>query len=120
MYKANQTAVKVVKAADAADEERKIEGKILETADEAKLDDAAKEKPKVVNETIATKVTETSNASGFKYKHNPSDNPKVLKDVVEDPNTVYVYRPRKDGSLRRFAGGEWKILYGSKNISKKE
>lgn len=44
---------------------------------------------------------------GFKYKHNPSDNPKVLKDAIEDPNAVYGYRPSEDGSLASFVKGEW-------------
>ena len=53
------------------------------------------------------KVVENRNISGFKYKHNPSDNPKVLQDAIEDPSAVYGYRPREDGSLASFANGEW-------------
>ena len=43
----------------------------------------------------------------FKYEHNPSDNPKVLQDAVEDSNAIYGYRPNKDGSLSSFADAEW-------------
>ncbi len=41
------------------------------------------------------------------YEHNPSDDPKVLADAVEDSEAVYGYRPRKDGSLKNFADLEW-------------
>ncbi len=43
----------------------------------------------------------------FKYEHNPSDNPKVLRDAIEDPNAVYGYRPRADGSLGELATEDW-------------
>ena len=33
------------------------------------------------------------------YEHNPSDNPKVLADAMEDPDAVYGYRPKEGGSL---------------------
>lgn len=38
------------------------------------------------------KTIQNSN-TGFKYEHNPSDNPKVLQDAIEDPNAVYGYSP---------------------------
>ncbi len=41
------------------------------------------------------------------YTNNPSDNPKVLADAVEDPNAVYGYRPSEDGSLKNFAIKDW-------------
>ncbi len=41
------------------------------------------------------------------YNNNPSDNPKVLADAVEDPNAVYGYRPSEDGSLKNFANEDW-------------
>lgn len=44
---------------------------------------------------------------GFKYKHNPSDNPKVFEDAVEDSNAVYGYRPSKTGSIKAFADDDW-------------
>lgn len=49
------------------------------------------------------------NGSGkrFKYEHNPSDNPKVLEDAIEDPDAVYGYRPREDGSLSRFTAKKY-------------
>ena len=40
----------------------------------------------------------------FKYKYNPSENPKVLQDAREDPNAVYGYRPREDGTLKHLSG----------------
>lgn len=40
----------------------------------------------------------------FKYKYNPSENPKVLQDAREDPNAVYRYRPREDGTLKHLSG----------------
>lgn len=40
----------------------------------------------------------------FKYKYNPSENSKVLQDAREDPNAVYGYRPREDGTLKHLSG----------------
>ena len=31
----------------------------------------------------------------FRSKHDPLQNPKVLKDAIEDPNAVYGFRPKK-------------------------
>ncbi len=50
------------------------------------------------------KVVESNNISGFKYKHHPSDNPKVLQDAIEDPNAVYSYSPNpKSNSIGGYA-----------------
>ena len=38
---------------------------------------------------------------------NPSDNPKVLADAMEDSAAVYGYRPREDGSIKQFANYDW-------------
>ncbi len=38
---------------------------------------------------------------------NPSDNPKVLADAMEDSTAVYGYRPREDGSIKQFANYDW-------------
>ena len=45
--------------------------------------------------------------STHKYKHNPSNNPKVLRDADEDPKAIYGYRPSRTGSLKAFADGDW-------------
>lgn len=47
------------------------------------------------------------NEKKFKYKHNPSENPKVLEDAVEDGDAVYGYRPSKTGSVKAFADDDW-------------
>lgn len=64
-------------------------------------------------------VVESNNISGFKYKHNPSDNPKVLQDAIEDPLAVYGYRPRDDGSLSLFAKFDWSDLDFVKDAKQK-
>ncbi len=51
--------------------------------------------------------TQENNKTVFKYKHDPLQNPKVLKDAIEDPNAVYGFRPKKDGSLAQFADQNW-------------
>lgn len=49
------------------------------------------------------KTIQNSN-TGFKYEHNPSDNPKVLQDAIEDPNAVYGYSPNpKSNSIGGYA-----------------
>ena len=50
---------------------------------------------------------ESDSGTRFKYVHNPLDNPKVQRDAIEDPNAVYGYRPREDGSLASFINGKW-------------
>lgn len=62
---------------------------------------------KSIGDIISVNKGGNKTNSGFKYKHNPSDNPKVLKDAIEDPNAVYGYRPSEDGSLASFVKGEW-------------
>ena len=56
---------------------------------------------------VKRNVSGMKNLGGFKYEHNPSDDPKVLRDAMEDSNSVYGYRPREDGSLASFANGNW-------------
>ena len=53
------------------------------------------------------KIADGGNITRFTYKHNPSNNPKVLADAVEDPKAIYGYRPNKEGSLKAFADGDW-------------
>ncbi len=53
------------------------------------------------------KITDGGNITRFTYNHNPSNNPKVLADAVEDPKAIYGYRPNKEGSLKAFADGDW-------------
>ena len=53
------------------------------------------------------KIADGGNITRFTYKHNPSNNPKVLADAVEDPKAIYGYRPSKEGSLKAFANGDW-------------
>ena len=43
------------------------------------------------------KISQNSN-TGFKYEHNPSDNPKVLQDAIEDPKAVYGYSPNPESN----------------------
>lgn len=38
----------------------------------------------------------------FRYKNNPLDNPKVLKEVIENPKAVYGYSPKEISSLNKF------------------
>jgi hypothetical protein len=55
----------------------------------------------------AGKIADGDNITGITYKHNPSNNPKVLADAVEDSKAVYGYRPNTEGSLKAFADGDW-------------
>lgn len=62
-------------------------------------DDVAKAAKEAVEraEDVGKAAQETASDSGssivFKYEHNPSDNPKVLQDVMENQNAVYGYSP---------------------------
>lgn len=50
----------------------------------------------VKNETTRTENTK------FTYKNNPLDNPKVSKEVIENPQAVYGYSPKPESSLIKF------------------
>ena len=42
--------------------------------------------------------------TGFKYMHNPSDNPKILGDAIRNPKAVYGYSPNpKSKSISGYA-----------------
>ena len=48
------------------------------------------------------------NRSEFRYEHNPMDNPKAAKDIVENPNAVYGYSPNpKSDRIGKFAEFDW-------------
>ena len=44
---------------------------------------------------------------GFKYKHDPRDNPSAMADIVEDPTAIYGFRPSAEGSLAMYADADW-------------
>ena len=44
---------------------------------------------------------------GFKYKHDPRDNPSAMEDIVEDPTAIYGFRPSAEGSLSMYADEDW-------------
>ena len=44
---------------------------------------------------------------GFKYKHDPRDNPSAMADIVEDPTAIYGFRPSAEGSLAMYANEDW-------------
>ena len=59
----------------------------------------------------------TPKKSIFKYKHDPSENPKVLQDAIVDKKAVYGYSPNPESTSRisNFANGE---LYNWSNSDK--
>lgn len=46
-------------------------------------------------------------ANGFRYKHDPADNPSAMADIVADENAVYGFRPSETGSLKGYASADW-------------
>ena len=46
-------------------------------------------------------------ANGFQYQHDPRENPSAMRDIVEDENAVYGFRPSETGSLKMYAGADW-------------
>ena len=46
-------------------------------------------------------------AEGFRYRHDPRDNPKAMADIVEDESAVYGFRPSDTGSLKLYADADW-------------
>lgn len=48
---------------------------------------------------------------GFKYQHNPEDNPSAMADVVADSSCIYGFRPTTSGRL---------YVYAEKDFTNKE
>ena len=46
-------------------------------------------------------------ASAFRYVHDPRKNPCAMKDIVEDENAIYGFRPSETGSLKAYASADW-------------
>ena len=53
-------------------------------------------------------ISITPKKNTFKYKHNPSDNPKVLQDAIVDENAVYGYspNPKPNSRISEFSNGD--------------
>ena len=69
---------------------------------------------KAIDSSLETSYGESSGSSAYQSGTdsignigNPSDNPKVLADAMEDSAAVYGYRPREDGSIEQFANYDW-------------
>ena len=43
----------------------------------------------------------------FRYEHDPRDNPKAMKDIVQDDKAVYGFKPSKEGSIKQYANFDW-------------
>ena len=84
-----------------------IEREVPDVSKEVKDDLVKKVEQAQISTSDNKGVNKGSNSSAFKYEHNPSENPKVLKDAYEDSEAVYGYRPREDGSLSAFADADW-------------
>ena len=46
-------------------------------------------------------------ANGFRYLHDPRENPAAMRDIEEDENAVYGYRPTATGSFALYADADW-------------
>ncbi|MBQ6067629.1 MAG: hypothetical protein IJK89_12515 [Clostridia bacterium] len=51
--------------------------------------------------------TQALAANGFRYQHDPRENPVAMRDIVEDENAVYGFRPSETGSLKTYADADW-------------
>ena len=38
---------------------------------------------------------QSGSGTRFKYEHNPMDNPKAARDIIENPDAVYGFSPNK-------------------------
>ncbi|MCR5522347.1 MAG: Ig-like domain-containing protein [Clostridia bacterium] len=46
-------------------------------------------------------------ANGFKYVHNPLDNPAAAADIIEDNTAIYGFRPSESGNLSVYSDLDW-------------
>ena len=44
---------------------------------------------------------------GFRYQHDPRDNPRAMEDIVVNQKAVYGFSPSPDGSLSSYVKYEW-------------
>ena len=44
---------------------------------------------------------------GFRYEHDPRDNPHAMADIVADETAIYGFRPSETGSLSMYADADW-------------
>ena len=44
----------------------------------------------------------------FSYEHDPQNNPKAMADIVRDRDAVYGFKPSPYGSLKQYAGLDWR------------
>jgi hypothetical protein len=57
------------------------------------------------NKLTQPKIVEPTKVVGetkFTYKNNPMDNPKAVKDIMENPEAVYGYSPKPESNLSKF------------------
>ena len=46
-------------------------------------------------------------ASGFRYAHDPRENPAAMRDIMADESAIYGFRPTDTGSLKLYADADW-------------
>lgn len=56
---------------------------------------------------LAGSSVSVSAAGGFRYIHDPAQNPSAMRDIVADETAVYGYRPTATGSLAVYADADW-------------
>ncbi len=58
--------------------------------------------------TESTATTEAAATTGFRYQHDPRENPKAMADIVENPAAVYGFSPSPDSKrLASFLSFDW-------------
>ncbi|MCR4922915.1 MAG: hypothetical protein K5931_02770 [Lachnospiraceae bacterium] len=62
----------------------------------------------VIYQTATKDQFSSQRYTGFKYAHNPLLNPKVLKDVIVDPDSIYGFSPNPfSDRLGEYASYDW-------------
>lgn len=50
---------------------------------------------------------DATEATTFKYQHDPHNNPRAMADIVDNPSAVYGFSPSTTGSLKTYASFDW-------------
>ena len=85
----------------------------VKTSDSSKTDKVKDEKQLSLDNLDDVRLNDDSEKSRnegkekFKYEHDPTENPKVLKDAMPDSNAVYGFKPNSEGSLKQYANYDW-------------
>ena len=91
-----QSTFDTVDEKGAAGDVAKYTDEVAEAA--SKAGKHADDVPKATKAAAGKAVSESGSGIRFKYEHNPMDNPKAARDIIENPDAVYGFSPNSEST----------------------